>query len=173
LANALSWFGKFSSKIIPACCRAGSTAKVVKRKMIEEITARIQQTLAKEEARVERSVIDIRFKLLLVFGVIAAVNARSVSVEANYANFGVFALACLYKLALFLLIRRRGYHPVIKYVTSFVDVALVYLLMILHAQTEAPATALKNYAFTTFCACPKLRCFSSLLTFPAKVCRRR
>jgi hypothetical protein len=115
--------------------------------MIEEIIARIQQTLAKEEARVERSVLDIRFKLLLVFGVIAAVNARSVPAEANCANFGVFTLACLYKLALYLLIRRRGYRPMMKYVTSFVDVALVYLLMILHAQVEAPATALKNYAF--------------------------
>jgi hypothetical protein len=115
--------------------------------MITEIIARIQKTLAEEEVRVERSVLDIRFKLLLVFGMIAAINAGAVTAAANYANFGVFTVACLYKLALFRLMRRRGYRPVIKYVTSFVDVALVYLLMILHAQIEAPATALKNYAF--------------------------
>ena len=40
-----------------------------------EMMARIQQTLIEAEGRVERSVLDIRFLLLLVFGAIAVVNA--------------------------------------------------------------------------------------------------
>ena len=114
---------------------------------MKEIVTRIKQTLAEEEAAVERSIFDIRFGLLLTFGVIAAVNARSVSMPANLANFGVFVFACIYKLVLYLRIRRYGYHPAMKYVTSSADVILVYLLMILYACLETPAVALKNYAF--------------------------
>jgi len=114
---------------------------------MKEITARIQQTLAAEEANVERSIFDIRFGLLLVFGLMAAVNARSVSRAANLVNWGVFVFAVIYKLVLYLRIRRTGYHPAMKYVTSIVDVILVYLLMVLYACIETPAVALKNYAF--------------------------
>jgi hypothetical protein len=108
---------------------------------------RIRQTLAAEEASVERSVFDIRFGLLLLFGLLAAVNARSVSPAANLANFSVLTFAFIYKFILYLRIRRHGYRPVMKYVTSIVDVVLVYLLMILYAYLETPAAALKNYAF--------------------------
>ncbi len=115
--------------------------------MLKEITTRIRQTLAAEEASVERSVFDIRFGLLLLFGLLAAINARSVSPAANLANFSVLTFAFIYKFILYLRIRRHGYRPVMKYVTSIVDVALVYLLMILYARVETPAAALKSYAF--------------------------
>ncbi len=114
---------------------------------MKEIAARIKQALAEEEANVERSVFDVRLVLLLIFGVIAAINARAVSTAANLVNLGVFIVAAIYKLVLYLRIRHRGYHPAMKYFTSVVDVALVFLLMIMYASLETPAVALKNYAF--------------------------
>jgi hypothetical protein len=112
---------------------------------MKEITARIKQALAEEEANVERSVFDVRLVLLLIFGVIAAINARAVSAAANLVNLGVFVFAAIYKLVLYLRIRRRGYHPAMKYLTSVVDVALVFMLMLMYARIETPAVALKNY----------------------------
>ncbi|MGH7450084.1 MAG: hypothetical protein ACRENG_01930, partial [bacterium] len=88
---------------------------------MKEIAARIRETLAAEEAKVERSVFDVRLVLLLIFGAIAAVNARTVSPTANVVNFGVFTFAFIYKVILYLWIRRRGYRPAMKYITSIVD----------------------------------------------------
>jgi hypothetical protein len=116
-------------------------------KAMQEITVRIAKTLNEEEANVERSIFDIRLVLLLIFSVVAALNVRSVSAAANLVNFGVLALVLIYKLFLYRWVRRRGYHPAIKYFTSLADVALIYLLMFMYAQIAAPAAALKNYAF--------------------------
>jgi hypothetical protein len=115
--------------------------------LIKEVMTRIRQTLAAEEANVERSVFDIRFGLLVVFGILVTINAPSVSPAVNLANSSVLAFVIIYKLILYLRIRRYGYHPAMKYVTSIVDVVLIYLLMVLYARIETPAAALKNYAF--------------------------
>lgn len=114
---------------------------------MEEITQHIQKALAEEEARVEKSIFDVRLALLLIFAVLAAVNAHLLPFEINFINFGILLLAGFYKLVLYLVTRRRGYRPVIKYVTSFMDVFLIYLVMILYSQFYTPAAALKNYVF--------------------------
>ena len=132
-----------------------------------EITARVKQTLAEEEARVEKSIFDLRVIVLLVFAVLATVNARSVSREANLVNLGVLVFAGAYKLILFVWTRRAGYHPAIKYFTSFFDIILVYLLMIMYAQIDAPAVALKNYVFYLIFPIIALTifCYNQLLTW--------
>jgi len=114
---------------------------------MEEITQHIQKALAEEEARVEKSIFDVRLALLLIFAVLAAVNVHLLPSEINFINFGILLLAGFYKLVLYLVTRRRGYRPVIKYVTSFMDIFLIYLVMILYAQIYTPAVALKNYVF--------------------------
>jgi serine phosphatase RsbU (regulator of sigma subunit) len=114
---------------------------------MEELADRINRALAKEEARAERFANNIRLILLIVLTSVALINLASVSYEANILNFGALGIGYLYEFLVLFRIRTSAYHPVMKYVTSCLDVVLVFLLLFLYARIEIPSVALKNYVF--------------------------
>jgi serine phosphatase RsbU (regulator of sigma subunit) len=114
---------------------------------MEEITTRISQALAKEEQRAEQFANGARIVLLLILTLIALFNVNTVSLKANLMNFSVLACGFAYGFIVFSYIRRIGYRPIMKYVTSFVDILLVFLLLFLYTTIDVPAGALKNYVF--------------------------
>jgi len=114
---------------------------------MKELTNRISQALVKEEARVEQFTNRARFILLIILTSIALLNARSLTVEANMMNLGVLVIGYAYGFIVFMLMRRSGYKPAMKYITSCLDIILVFLLLFLYTRIEIPVVALKNYVF--------------------------
>jgi serine phosphatase RsbU (regulator of sigma subunit) len=114
---------------------------------MQELNERISEALAKEETRAERFANGVRFMLLIILTVVAFLNSMSVSEEANILNFGALTVGYAYGLSVFLRIRRTGYHPWMKYITSCLDIVLVFLLLFLYSRIEIPSVALKNYVF--------------------------
>lgn len=114
---------------------------------MEETIDRISRALAREEIRAERVAGTVRLLVLLVFACIELLNVGSLSIEASIMNASVLLAGCLYGFIVLLRIRRHGYHPVMKYVTSCLDVVLVFLLLFLYTRIEIPSVALKNYVF--------------------------
>jgi serine phosphatase RsbU (regulator of sigma subunit) len=62
-------------------------------------------------------------------------------------NFGALAIGYLYGFLVFIRMRRLGYHRVMKYVTSCLDVALVLAVLFLYTTIEIPSVGVKNYVF--------------------------
>jgi serine phosphatase RsbU (regulator of sigma subunit) len=114
---------------------------------MDGIAERVSQALTKEEARAEQLANTARLILLLILSIVALLNAGAVNVAANMMNFGALAAGICYGLIVFLLIRRAGYRPIMKYVTSCLDVMLVFLLLFMYTRIEVPSVALKNYVF--------------------------
>ena len=112
-----------------------------------ELAERIGEALRKEEARAEQFANSVRFIFLIVLTVVALLNVFSVSMEANILNFGVLVIGYTYGSVVFLRIHRSGYHPAMKYITSCLDILLVYLLLFLYTRIEIPSVALKNPVF--------------------------
>lgn len=112
-----------------------------------ELQERIDKALRKEEERAERLANNVRFLLLTIFAAMALVNQFSVSMEANLLNLGVLVIGYAYGFTVLVRIRRSGYRPSMKYITSFVDIVLLFLLLFLYTRIEIPAVALKNYVF--------------------------
>lgn len=115
--------------------------------MIQEIATRINEALAHEEVRVEARANHARMILLYATTVIALFNVRAVSIPANLFNFGALAVAYLYGAGIFLVLKTRGYRPAVKYVTSFTDITLVHLILLLYTRLDIPSVALKNPVF--------------------------
>lgn len=116
-------------------------------KNMEEVTTRISEALAKEEARAERFANRARLILLLILTSIALLNARAVSVEANLMNIGALVIGYTYGFIVFIRIHRLGFFPMMKYITSCFDIILLFLLLFMYTRIEIPSVALKNYAF--------------------------
>src|SRR3990172_2326269 len=114
---------------------------------MQELTERIGKAFAREEARAERLANSVRLILLVVLTTVAFLNVFSVSWEANALNFGALAIGYAYGFIVFIRIRRSGYHPAMKYITSCLDIVLVFLLLFLYTRIEIPSVALKNYVF--------------------------
>ncbi len=114
---------------------------------MDDLTHRLRQALTIEEKKAERLAGAVRIGLLAILTVVALVNVGVVSVEANRMNFAVLATGYTYSLVVFLVLRRAGYRAFIKYVTSCMDILLVYLLLVMYAWIEVPSVALKNYVF--------------------------
>ncbi|MEK6754534.1 MAG: hypothetical protein AABZ02_00115, partial [Bacteroidota bacterium] len=114
---------------------------------MEELTNRINEALAREEERAERFASSARLTLLAILSVIAILNVGSLSLEANVMNFGALAVGYGYGLAVSVRIRRRKYRPVMKYLTSCIDITLVLLVLFLYSRIEIPSVALKNPVF--------------------------
>lgn len=111
------------------------------------IAERVSLALAREEARAEQLANATRFVLLLILCTVALLNAGSVTPVANMMNFGALAIGICYGIIVFFLIRRTGYHPVMKYITSCLDIVLIFLLLFMYTRIEVPSVALKNYVF--------------------------
>ena len=114
---------------------------------MEEIAERINQALLKEEVRAEGLANKARLVILSILALIAILNARSVSLAANIMNLGSLVICYAYGGIVFFNIRRGGYRPGRKYVTSCLDVVLIFLLLFMYMQIEIPTVALKNYVF--------------------------
>jgi hypothetical protein len=114
---------------------------------MQELTERVNRALAKEEAKAERLANNGRLTLLIILTFLALVNIESVSFEANVMNFSVLTLGYAYGLIVFFRMRRFGYHPSMKYLTSCLDIVMVFLLLFLYTRIEIPTVALKNYVF--------------------------
>jgi serine phosphatase RsbU (regulator of sigma subunit) len=113
----------------------------------QELTDRINLALTKEEARAEHFANNIRLVLLMVLSIVALVNSPSVSIKANILNFGTLAVGYIYGAIVAFRIHKSGYHPLMKYITSCLDVVLVFLLLLMYTRITAPSVALKNYVF--------------------------
>jgi len=114
---------------------------------MEDLTLRINAALAREEERAEKIAGTARLTLLVILSLIAVLNAGSVSFEANVMNFSALAVGYAYGIAVLVGIWRRKYRPVMKYLTSCIDIVLVLLVLFLYSRIEIPAVALKNYVF--------------------------
>jgi serine phosphatase RsbU (regulator of sigma subunit) len=114
---------------------------------MQELSDRISDALAKEEARAELFANNVRLLLLVVLATIALLNAPSLTLTANIFNFGALLFCCTYGLIVLARVRGPGYHPIMKYITSCLDVILVFLLLFLYTRIEIPSVALKNYVY--------------------------
>lgn len=114
---------------------------------MEETTDRINRALAGEEVRAERFANYARVFVLVILTVVLLLNVGSLSVEATLMNASALLIGYVYGFVVFIRIRRRGYHPLMKYLTSCLDILLVFLLLFLYTRIEIPAVALKNYVF--------------------------
>jgi hypothetical protein len=115
--------------------------------MSADLSDRINDALVKEEERAERFASNVRMVLLSVLVVIGVLNVPSVSADANLLNFAALLICFAYGAVVHVRIRRTGYHPAMKYITSCLDVLLVFLLLFSYAMIDTAAAALKNYAF--------------------------
>ena len=116
---------------------------------MQELTDRIALAFSGEEARAERFANNVRIVLLVALTSVASLNAGSVSFEANALNFSTLALGYIYGLLVFARMRKAGYRPSMKYVTSCLDVVLVFFVLFMYTTIEIPSVALKNYVFLT------------------------
>ena len=114
---------------------------------MQDLSDRISDALAKEEARAELFASYVRLALLIVLTTIALVNAPSLTFMANVFNFGALVVGYAYGLVVLARVRGPGYRPAMKYITSCSDVVLVFLLLFLYTKIEIPSVALKNYVY--------------------------
>ncbi len=112
-----------------------------------EIAERINLALLQEEGRAESMANKARFVILSTLALLALLNARSLSLAANIMNLGALIICFSYGGAVSFNILRRGYQPGMKYVTSCLDVILLFLLLFMYTRIETPTVALKNYVF--------------------------
>ena len=84
----------------------------------EGIAGRISLALSKQEGKAEQFANSARLTLFVILSCVALVNARSVSLEANVLNIGTLLVGYAYGLVVFVMIRRSGYFPALKYFTS-------------------------------------------------------
>ena len=127
--------------------RVCSTAREKQTPLMENLTTRINHALALEEVRAERFASIARLTLLAILTITAIFNASGLTLEANVMNFGALAVGYTYGLLVSLQIARKRYRPIVKYITSCVDILLVMLVLFLYTRIENPAVALKNYVF--------------------------
>ncbi|MFI5252182.1 MAG: PP2C family protein-serine/threonine phosphatase [Bacteroidota bacterium] len=113
----------------------------------EEIIRRINDALAREEIRAEHFANRVRVFLISILLIVALFNVGSLGAEANIMNLGVIFTGYMYGFAVFLSVRRGGSVARLKYITSFLDIFLVMLLLFLYTRIETPTVALKNYVF--------------------------
>ena len=114
---------------------------------MQDLADRISEALTKEEARAELFASYVRLLLLIVLTTIALLNAPSLMLTANIFNFGALLVCYTYGLIVLARVRGPGYHPMMKYITSCLDVTLVFLLLFLYTKIEIPSVALKNYVY--------------------------
>ena len=114
---------------------------------MQNLNERISEALSKEEARAELFANNVRLILLGILTVISLLNAFSVSYEANVLNFGALLIGYAYGVAVFIRIRRSGYTRMMKYITSCLDIVIVFLLLFLYTRIELASVALKHPVF--------------------------
>ena len=115
--------------------------------MVDETSQRIKEALVRREAQAERLASKIRLILLGGFAFVVLLNVQTVSTAASIVNFAALVVACAYGLAVYYWMWKGRYRPSTKYLTSLLDIAIVYLLLLLYTRIDIPPVALKNYVF--------------------------
>ncbi len=114
---------------------------------METTTDFVTRALAKEERRAELIANTVRLVVLTALAFVAVVNFRSLTLEANILNASALLIGYIFGFVVYHRTRRPGHHPAMKYITSCLDVFLVFLLLFSYTQIEIPAVAVKNYVF--------------------------
>ena len=114
---------------------------------MEETNSRIRDALSEEESRAELIASRIRLLLLSVFTLIALANIGVVDTVSSAINFSALLAGYSYGLTVYFNMRRSGYRPQMKYVSTLLDVTLVHLVLFLYTFRDEPSVALKNYVF--------------------------
>jgi hypothetical protein len=114
---------------------------------LKDTKTRITEALAREEAHAELIANRIRLLLLAIFTVIAIANVAVVETETTVINFGALAIGYSYGLTVYFWMRSKGYRPLMKYLTTFLDVLLIHLVLFLYTLKDQPSWALKGYVF--------------------------
>jgi serine phosphatase RsbU (regulator of sigma subunit) len=114
---------------------------------METLAQRINLALAREEKKAELFANRVRLILLTILAAIAVVNFRSIAWEASILNFSALIIGYTYGIIIFFWMRQKGYHPVMKYVSSCIDIFLLFYLLLMYTTIEIPSVALKNYVF--------------------------
>ena len=115
--------------------------------MNESVAAAVNQALARNEVEAERLANQVRLLFLCGVAALALFNAPSVTKESNLYNLAALGAAFLYGGAVFVYLKIRGYRPALKYITSFADVTIVHILLLLYTLDSVAAVALKNPVF--------------------------
>jgi hypothetical protein len=113
----------------------------------ETIATAVNQALARNEVEAERLANRVRLLFLCAVAALALINSFFVTKESNRYNFGVLGAAFLFGGAVFVHLKTRGYRPALKYITSFADVTMVHILLLLYTLDTKPEVALKNPIF--------------------------
>jgi serine phosphatase RsbU (regulator of sigma subunit) len=114
---------------------------------MDDQAIRLREALRREEVRAEVFANHVRLLFLTIMLAIAVLNASAVSAVANRFNLGALLAGYCYGGIVYLRIRRKGYHPVMKYMTSCLDIVLVFGLLALYTGIDIPAVALKHTIF--------------------------
>jgi hypothetical protein len=139
----------------------------------ETIAVAVNQALGRNEVEAERLANRVRLLFLLAVAALALFNAPTVAERSSLYNFGALGVASAYGCAVFVYLKRGRYHPVLKYVTSFADVTLVHLVLLLYTRDSVASVALKNPVFyvvyplialTLFRCHPRLTALTGLYT---------
>ncbi len=117
--------------------------------MDRTIAAGVNRALAQNEIEAERLANRVRLLFLCAVAALVAFNALTVSARSSQYNLGALGAAFLHGGAVFVYLKTRGYRPALKYVTSFADVTIVYVLLLLYTLDldSEPSVALKNPVF--------------------------
>jgi serine phosphatase RsbU (regulator of sigma subunit) len=114
---------------------------------MDAVNERIAEALKHEEEKAEWFANGVRIVLLLILTLIAVLNIRSITTNASLLNLCALLIGYWYGAAVFVIIRRVGYRPLMKYITSCFDIILVFTLLVLYTAIDVPSVALKNYVF--------------------------
>jgi hypothetical protein len=113
----------------------------------ETIAAAVNRALARNEVDAERLANRVRLLFLCAVAALALFNSPAVTKESNWYNFGALGAAFLFGGAVFAHLKTRGYRPALKYVTSFADVTMVHVVLLLYTRDSVASVALKNPVF--------------------------
>jgi hypothetical protein len=114
---------------------------------MEELQNRITTALAREEARAELIANRVRLILFAIFTLIAIANAGVVESTTNLVNFGALLIGYIYGGTVYFAMRRLGYRPSTKYITTLLDIFLVHCVLFIYTRMDVPSVGLKNYVF--------------------------
>jgi len=114
---------------------------------VDDLSHRINLALAREEKKAELLANRARLILLIILTSIAIANFRSVEIIANLLNFGALIVGFTYGLVIYFRMQHAGYQPEMKFITSSIDVILLFCLLLMYTTIEIPSVALKSYVF--------------------------
>ncbi len=103
--------------------------------------------LAREESRAELIANRVRLILFAIFTLIAVANIGVVESTTSLVNFSAILVGYAYGGTVYLAMKRFGYRPSMKYITTLLDIVLVHCVLFIYTRMDVPSVGLKNYVF--------------------------